>query len=329
MAASAHSAADRAPAEVALLGVCCAVLIGAAAVVIRRSRALRRRPSSAPHDVVPRTGEAGAEPITTVCGPDGTGPYPVPQYPDAVPGMRTARAHRVHGADNPARVTARAWAAAAIVLAIGTATAVLMVHGNGAPDNGPVGSRNVVAAISPAAVQDPATTAPAATSPAGSPAASPSGSRSSAAPGHKPSSPATTAPSTPAPAQPPAGTLSGPASVEMVALEQGVTYTAEFTITAEAGQVTYSASEPASEDSDYSISITSAGTGTLQAGQEQTVTATVTVLDRVSDPYVSLSPGGAAVTFVFPPVRVITTCPADSQLESIKADMPDEAIPCP
>jgi hypothetical protein len=330
VAASSHSAPDRAPGEIALLGVCCAALIAAAAVVIRRSRVLRRGPGRPAQHFAPRVGEAEVESAGVVSGPDHAEPDLVAESPDA--DTAAAGAHRLQGGGSPPRVAARAWAAAAIVLAVGIATAVLMVHGKGASDNGAAGSRNVVAAINPAAAQEPTTGTPAASNPASSTAASPPSSRSarsSGAPSHAPTSPATTAPSTPAPAQPAAGTLSGPTSVEMTAIEEGVTYTAAITVTAENGEVKFSVSEPASEDPDYSMSFTS-GSGTLQSGDEQTVRVTVTVLDEVSDPYVTMSPGGAAVTLLFPPVRVITTCPTDSQLKSLtEANAADFAIPCP
>jgi uncharacterized membrane protein YgcG len=69
-AASSHSAPDRAPGEVALLGVCCAVLIAVAAAVVRRGRARRWLPGRALVDVVRASRRTGAEEAAVGDGPD-------------------------------------------------------------------------------------------------------------------------------------------------------------------------------------------------------------------------------------------------------------------
>jgi hypothetical protein len=81
-AASSDARPDRAPAEVALLGVCCAVLVAAAWVVVRRALAGGRRPgrgllnaalaaraaAAEPEDVATAAGAAEPEDVATAAG---------------------------------------------------------------------------------------------------------------------------------------------------------------------------------------------------------------------------------------------------------------------
>jgi hypothetical protein len=86
-----------------------------------------------------------------------------------------------------------------------------------------------------------------------------------------------------------------------------VTYSASFTVTAGNVPVTYTAAEPSGEDGDYTISIPNASGTLTAAGQTETVTVSVTVLDDIEDPYVTMN-NGATVTFTYPAVK-IPTCP--------------------
>jgi hypothetical protein len=286
------------PAEVALLGVCCAVLIAVAAVVIRRGRARRPLPRRITSDIVHDVGDAHTEADTVAQGPDGAAGAP-PAGP---------------------RATVLVAAATAIAVIVGAAVAVLVVH-----DQGAASRHSNTAAVGPGPGLDPATGggAPAATkSASGKHPAKAAHAAGSPGPGKHPAKAGTAAaaggsgsgggaPASPASAQttppPGAGTFTVPSSVRLTAVQAGVTYSASFTVTAGNVPVTYTAAEPSGEDGDYTISIPNASGTLTAAGQTETVTVSVTVLDDIEDPYVTMN-NGATVTFTYPAVK-IPTCP--------------------
>jgi hypothetical protein len=360
-AVSSAAASDRAPAEIALLGVCCALLVGVAALVVRRMRVRGWRPRRAPQQVRPSDGEAETVPLpsaairepeaelqpgTPVRGAeadpqqgtaargtatdprqetDGRGAADPQQEPDGRGAADPQQEPAVPGADrglggprSVPRARALLSAVAAIALAGGTAAAVLLVH-----DSGPASRHSLAAAVSggPGYAQFPGQGGTSAGSPApgkrsGHDPAGAAGQRRGQSSGgadgrsgsHSGSSGSSSdssasAPATPTQgtnAPPAAGTLSvAPTEAPMSGAAGSVTFTGHFTITAAGGAVSYTVSEPAAEQSSWTTSIENAS-GTLQAGEQVTVTVTITDIDGTSDPYVTVDPGGMTVTFYVP-----------------------------
>jgi len=278
VAAVSHAVPDRAPAEVALLGVCGAVLIAVAAAVIRSGRVRGWRPSRA----VPDT--AQVRPVT-------------PAEPEVLrdSGRDTDSSTRRVGAGLLAS------AVAAIVAAGGVATAVVVLGGHATVGRGSA----PIAAISPLPGQAPVMPASGSTAPrqhlakgahsaassgpgtSGHGGTAASGSGSAHTPGGQ-----TTSPSSPTTSPPPPGTLSLPSTARCLGL---TTYICSFTVTAVGGAAGYSVSAPGG-----GVSITNAS-GTLGSGQNAIVRVSMPVDSAVG--YVTVNPGGATVSFIFPAPR--------------------------
>jgi hypothetical protein len=78
-------------------------------------------------------------------------------------------------------------------------------------------------------------------------------------------------------------------------------YTATFTLTAAGGPVTYSISVPSGEQPYLTIT---PDAGTLQAGQQQVITVTVSSTASPRPPYyntATVNPGDVLVTIYYPP----------------------------
>jgi hypothetical protein len=280
MAAVSHATPDQAPAEVALLGVCGAVLIAVVAAVIRRGRARGWRHDRALQDVARSDRWAGTEPgVTMDGGNDGDTPRP-----RLAPGMLAA-------------------AAAVIIVAGGVGAAVVVLgsqHGaagqrSAAADVNPVPGQAqapVAPAGGPAPGKRPAKGADAAASPGGKgPGHGGSAGTSAGRGGSGSGSPGSQSTSTPASTAPP-GTLSVPSTAHCIGV---TTYSCSFTIAAVGGAVSYAVSAPGG-----GVSITNAS-GTLTAGQNALIRVNMTAASVVG--YVTVSPGDATVTFTFPQPR--------------------------
>ena len=224
-------------------------------------------------------------------------------------------------------------AAAVILLACGMGMAVVM-GGSGHntasrssaaagvdPGSGQLQTASASATTSPRPGKQPTKGAHAAASPgpgtppgqrgagatSGSGSAQPGGSGGSGAAGggtSAPGGPGTSAPAGP----PPPGTLEGlPSSFVpcTAASDSASIYTCSFSFTAEGGPVSYTVSAPDDPLSDFGIAITNAS-GTLAAGQQATVTVTVTVEGQdlgnaPTEPNVTVNPGGIPVGLDVPP----------------------------
>jgi hypothetical protein len=289
-AAVSHAAPDRAPGEIALLGVGGAALVAVAAVAIRRGRVRRWRPGRALLNAVRASRRTSAEPDAAVDGHDAAG------------GLRWRPQARV-----------LVPAAAVILLASGIGMAVVMA-GSG---HGPASRGSAATAASPQAGQPPVTIAPAGTSPApgrhpakAARAASPSPGHPSgrgaaaaggAGSGSSPSRPA--GPGAPGPNTRPGSTTSPPPQPTLGLPGQAIElqpttslnpeYVGSFTITAEGGTVSYTIAAPAAAGG-TNITITPSS-GTLTAGQQ----ATITVSMDLPASYVTVSPGAGTVQFTW------------------------------
>jgi hypothetical protein len=304
-AAGSGPGSDRAPGEIALLGVGCAAFIALAAVMIRRARARGWRPGRVRLDAVRTDRAQEAEPDAVEDGDDAAG---------------SVRWRLQTGVLVPA--------AAVILLASGMGMAVVMAGSR----HGPAGRSTAAAGAAPGPAQPQTASASAGASPrpgknpgngahaAASPGADPSpshdgaaasGAGSSAAAGSAGTAPGPSAPSGPGPAAPVAappspGTLAGlPSSfVPCTASSDSTsTYTCSFTFTAEGGPVSYTVSAPDDPLSDFGITIMNAS-GTLAAGQPATVTVSVTVEglgNAPTEPNVTVNPGGTTVGLDVPP----------------------------
>jgi hypothetical protein len=315
-AAVSPAAPDRAPGEVALLGVCGAALVAVAALLIRRGRVRRWRPGRALLDAVRGNRRTSVEKTAVGDGPDDSdvcATRPDPAWLDDV------RAGSAEDADPDAVVDADGsadgsrWrpqagvlvpAAVVVLLAGGIGMAVVMGgsgHGRASggsaaagvdPGPGQLQSANA-SPSSPRPGKHPANGAHAAASPGpgkspghgGAAAATGSGSSGSSASPHTPTSPAT---SPPANSPPSAPTLVLPAqSIELqptTSLDPA--YVGSFTITAEGGAVSYTIAVPtAAGGTDVTITPSS---GTLSEGQQ----ATITVSMDLPASYVTVDPGG-------------------------------------
>jgi uncharacterized membrane protein YgcG len=142
----------------------------------------------------------------------------------------------------------------------------------------------------------------------GSGSAQPGGSGGSGSAGSGSSAPGGSGTSAPA-GPPPPGTLEGlPSSFVpcTAASDSALIYTCSFSFTAEGGPVSYTVSAPDDPLSDFGIAISNAS-GTLAAGQQATVTATVTVEGQgglgnaPTEPNVTVNPGGITVGLDVPP----------------------------
>jgi hypothetical protein len=296
-AASSRSGPDQAPGEIALLAVFLAVIVAAAAVVIRRARVRSWQPAARLREIQQRLARAGAEPGAV----DRGGPDPEP------PG----------GADSPRwrpRPAVLLAAVAVVVLLVGVSTAVyLLGSGHATTSRGRTAAAAgaypgaPLAPGAPAASPTPgkqrAKDASGSPGPGQSPghggaAASGSGSPSSGS-SPRPTSPvtSTTSPTSGSTSPPPAPTLVLPAQpVEFEPIESlsgPYYYFAIFTITAENGTVSYTITAPADAPSAVSIDPAS---GTLSAGQSATIT-----IDTGASPVssVTVDPGAETITFTW------------------------------
>lgn len=332
-AASPHSAPDRAPGEVALLGLCGAALIAVAAVVIRRGRARRWRRGPTLLDVVRASRRTSAQKTAGGDGPDddriGDTRPDLPQLDDVWAGSAedpepdaVADDDAVGGSRWRPQAGVLVPAAAIILLVCGLGMAVVMggsrhstaSRGSAAAgvDPGPGQSQiaSASATTSPQPGKHPANGTHAAASPGpgkspsnGAAAAGSSGSGSSgtsgaagsgaSGAGGRGTSGAGGGPPTP-------GTLDGLPSSPVVCTGLSPTaYSCNFTFRAEGGPVNYEVLEPASEEPDFVMTIANGG-GTLQADSTAAITVTITpegLGQADTAPYVTVNPGGATVSF--------------------------------
>jgi RNA polymerase sigma factor (sigma-70 family) len=186
-------------------------------------------------------------------------------------------------------------AAAVILLGGGGTTAYLLSHQRHAHDKAAATVTLTVTAAPSATVAPVArTSAPG----AGTSAAT------SAAPTSGPAgSPSASAPSPTASPSPSPGTLSvTPLEVRLTETPLGGPYAGMFTVTAEDGPVTYSIALSAAEQAYLTLSPL---TGTLKAGQEQVITASLTPDPNGAPPQfrnpVTVGPGGITVVLEYPP----------------------------
>jgi hypothetical protein len=312
-AAVSHAAPDRAPGEVALLGVCGATLVAIAALVIRRGRVRRWRPGRPLLDVVRVSRRTSAEKAAVGDGPDDGRVGGVP--PDRAQ-LDAARAGWAEDAEPAAALDgddsagggrwrpqagALVAAAAVILLACGLGLAVVMGgsgHRLASPGSAAAGvdpgpgqqqTASASATTSPRPGKHPANGAHAAASPGPGKSPSHGGTAAASGPGsgsssHPPTRPATSPPASP----PPAPTLVLPAQpIELqptTSLDPA--YVCSFTITAEGGTLSYTIAVPAAAGgTDVTITPSS---GTLSGGQQ----ATITVSMDLPASYVTVNPGG-------------------------------------
>jgi hypothetical protein len=310
-AAVSHAAPDRAPAEVALLGVCFAVLIAVVAVVIRRSLVRRRFPRRVPLDAVRAVPATPAQPdAADVAAAETAAEVTAAGRGAAEPQAAPAGEN---GPGSP-RLRAAVLASVGVLLAGGIAAVVVLGSGqsragrgnSASPLPGQPAATNVPTAASsgpgkhrnPRAGQSPGHRSGAAASDSGSD----SGSSSTPAP----TGPTTSAPTSPPHTTPPsssAGTLSIQPSGLIPLTGEGLstTYTGSFTITAVGGPVSgYTVTELSSETGDITFTIANASHGPMQAGQTETVTVGVPAVVSFT-PYVVVDPGGTMVGFTYPP----------------------------
>jgi uncharacterized membrane protein YgcG len=295
--APSQAESDQAPAEIALLGVCFAVLLALVAMVIRRGRARRWRPSQAVLKVVRAGRRTVAEPM-----PD--------DMRDGQNGMDGVRWRPAAGA----LITA-----AIVLVLVGSLTTAVYLLGGG-PHTASRGS--VAAAPTPVPGQTAAPVAPAAGSPtpakhpargAASPrpglpssqrgGATSSGSASGSSTGQSSSGPNSPGHSSSGPSSPPpAPALGLPSGVIQTEPNNFGEYAGEFTLTATGGPVSYTISEPTSNE-DYYVATIEPNSGTVTPGQPVTVLVYISVtsaLEFITGPalVITVNPGGT-VQFAF------------------------------
>jgi len=320
-AAVSQAGPDRAPAEVALLGVGAAALIAVTAVVIRRGRVRRWRPGRALLNAVRAGRRTSADKAAVGDRPDDG------RFRDTRPDLAQpddVRAGAEPDGDDAAG--ARRWrpqagvlvpAAAVILLASGMGMAVVM----GGSGHGPASRGSAAAGVDPGPGQplvtvtpsggDPApgkhpakaarAATPASGHPSGRGAAAASGAGFGSSSSH-PAGPGAPAPSTgpgtgsggttPPPAQPALVLPAGPIELQPTT-SLNPEYVCSFTITAEGGTVSYTIAAPAAAGG-TNITITPSS-GTLTSGQQ----ATITVSMDLPASYVTVSPGAGTVQFTW------------------------------
>lgn len=313
-----HAGPDRAPGEVALLGVCGAALVAIAAVVIRRGRVRRWRPGRALGNAARASRGPSPEKAAVRDGPDDSGvgdTRPDPAWLDDVRAGSAEHAEPDAIVDGGESAGGSRWrpqagvlvpAAVVVLLAGGIGMAVVM----GGSGHGPASGGSAAAGVDPVPGQlqsasasptsprpgkHPANGAHAAASPGpgkspghgGAAAAAGSGSASSGSSGssHTPASPATSPPAN-SPPSAPALVLPSQSIELQPTTSLDPAYVGSFTITAEGGAVSYTITVPsAAGGTDVTITPSS---GTLSDGQQ----ATITVSMDLPASYVTVSPGG-------------------------------------
>jgi len=221
-------------------------------------------------------------------GPFGTGGFPVQVSP--------AGPRRRRGLHSQAAV----FAAAAVLIVLGAGggtTAYLLSHQHHVHDKAGATVTLTITATPGATVAPAArTSAPVASTPAATSAVTTSG------PVASPSAPASS-PTRAASPSPSPGTLSvSPLYVRLTQSPLGGPYTGTFTITAEGGPASYSISVSYPELSYLKLTPLA---GTLKAGQDQVITATITPDPNGSPPPfsnpVTVDPGAITVILEYPP----------------------------
>jgi hypothetical protein len=321
-APSSHVGSDRVPGEIALLIVCSAALIAAAAVLIHRTRARRwRLGQQVAARANQRTGPERAEPDIVA---DRAESDSVPERPDGTDSLDSTGSPVSTGSPRwrpSARVLVAAVAAVVLAGAVGT---VVFLAGGG---HGAARRPSVAAgSVGPALGQAPGTGAPDAPSrapgkhpgrgggtAAGKPGSGSSGKSGSGSSGKSGSSspsaspsPSRTATPTPKPSSSPTKTTPPPApeivlpSGDVQLDESGDdVYTGSFVLEAVNGSVSYVVSAPSQDD--YFISFEQGVSGTVTPSQPVTVVVSITVFSGGSGtpPYVVVTPGGT-VQFALP-----------------------------
>jgi hypothetical protein len=309
VAAVAAAGSDRAPGEIALLVVCCALLMTATAVVLRSARVRGWRPGR----TLLGLGRFGrAAPDSAVASHDG---------PDAEPdalvsgGPTDAEPHEADEAGGPrqwprARVLASVVAVLLLAVAVGTAVVLAGRAHNPASRPGVVaGPIGPVPAHMPlGGASDPDSKAPgrhpgdggAAAGRPGSAASaksgrsSGSGSSGSGSSGSGPSKPGPTPTSSRLPSTPPpAPAIVLPSGSVQLDESGDDVYMGSFVLEAVNGAVRYTVSAPSGESGDYFIEVVDNSSGTVTPSEPVTVVVSVTVFSSSgSPPYVLVTPGG-------------------------------------
>jgi hypothetical protein len=308
-AASSPAGSDRAPAEVALLGVCCAVLVGVVAALVRRGRVRHWRPGRKLRDAIQTDHPPESAADTPDAPVDGAREASRPQLllrPTLV--VLAAAVVLLGGTVSAAviltrgshRSTDRGNAAAAASPVPGL-TAATSAPAASSPPPGKHPAKSARGAVSPGPGQSPGQAGAAATAGSGSPASSGSAgsSGSSGSPG----------PSSPAP------TLALSTRNVALALQadspSGIVvwnYAGSFDVSAVSGPVTFTISEPAGEKNyfevwDANVTYKDLSTGqtltdTAQPGDPVTVSVWLPATSGFAPPYdITVNPGGATVTF--------------------------------